>query len=61
MRDYKRWEHTDADFTLEELAEAVASRLRWDEQVEQWQKEGRFGDDHKPFDPLATEDLGEES
>lgn len=56
MTDYETWEHTDSDFTLEELADAIARRLDWDAQVDQWQKEGQWEwNNHRPFDPMSTE------
>nr|WP_154922856.1 hypothetical protein [Microbacterium testaceum] len=56
MTDYETWEHTDSDFTLEELADAIDSRLAWDAQVDEWQREGDMEwINHRPFDPTSTE------
>lgn len=56
MTDYETWEHTDSDFTLEELADTIARRLDWDAQIDQWQKEGQSEwNNHRPFDPTSTE------
>lgn len=61
MNDYRKWKGKDSDFTTEELADTIASRLRWDAQVAQWQKEGHWEwNDHQPFNPLDTEILTEE-
>lgn len=58
MTDYEKWRFTDADFTLEQLADAIASRLTWDAKVDEWQREGRSEwNNHRPFNPLSTEKL----
>jgi len=61
MTDHRKWKYKDSDFSTEELARTIESRLRWDAQVAQWQKEGFYEwNDFVPFDPLATEHLTEE-
>ncbi len=55
MTNHKEWDGDDSDFTAEELAAAIASRLAWDAQVDEWQREGDTEwINHRPFDPTST-------
>jgi len=58
MTDYRLWKGKDSDFTLEQLADTISSRLRWDEEVDRMAREGDWEwNRHKPFDPTRTEKL----
>jgi hypothetical protein len=62
MTDYETWEGKDSDFTFEQLADTIDSRLRWDAQVDVWLKEGDLEwINHLPFDPTSTETLFKEN
>lgn len=62
MTNYKEWDGDDSEFTAEELADAIASRLAWDAQVDEWLKEGDLEwIDHRPFDRTSTDTLFKEN
>lgn len=58
MTNHKEWDGDDSDFTEEELAEARASRLRWDADAARMIEEGVWGEDTpKPLEAYSIEEL----
>lgn len=59
MSDDRKWEGTDFNLTLEELADSIQRRLRFDEEMRELLDRGWLepGDVPQPFDPLDTEEL----
>lgn len=58
MTNHKEWDGNDSDFTEEELADARASRLRWDEDVARMIEEGVWDQNAlKPFEVYSIEEV----